>query len=97
MDPQPIAPRCWEVHGEPMAYFVRSRSNPRDVHRVELLEHGGAGECSCPDWQARRWVAIRAGQEYGRPATVCFHVNEARIHFLNKLLATMAAQQNPSP
>jgi hypothetical protein len=76
-----------EVPGEEMRFRVESWSNPAQPHTVDLLAYKGAGECSCTDWQTRRWPAIRDGATTG---TRCRHVIAARSYFLDSLLATMA-------
>lgn len=76
-----------EIPGEPMRFTVESWAKAREPHLVDLLAHGGLGECSCMDWQIRRWPAIRDG---GIVDTRCRHVIAARSYFLDGLLAEMA-------
>lgn len=80
-----------EVPGERMRYRVESWSAENRPHVVDLLAHGGLGECSCTDWQTRRWPLIRDGETAG---TRCRHVTAARDFFLSQLLARMAADEN---
>lgn len=83
-----------EIPGEAMCFTVDSRTKPAEPHRVELLAHAGASECSCKGWQCRAWPAIRDGEYHGTRRTTCHHVRAARLYFLNSLLQTMSAQQN---
>lgn len=73
-----------------MVYLVQSDTGDT-TYRVDLLAHGGKGQCSCRDWETRRSPAIRAGQQ--GPATRCKHVNRVREFFLNSLLEKMAQQE----
>jgi hypothetical protein len=90
--PSPLAtPRAItvaEVAGERMRFHVESWTRPTRPHLVDLLAHGGIGECSCADWQSRRWPLIRDGLP---GQNRCRHVNAARAHFLDNLLLAMAA------
>jgi len=76
------------IDGERMCFWVHSEANPKRVYRVDLLSHGGIGECSCKSWQCRDWPVVRDG---GRSA--CKHVTAARTTFLNDLLQHMAAKE----
>lgn len=73
------------IAGERMTFFVHSERNPRSGYRIDLLAHGGIGECSCKDWHTRRWPVIRDGGE-----ATCKHVDECRRVFLRDLLSHMA-------
>lgn len=79
--------RVAEVQGHTMIFDVESWTAPQKPHRVDLLAHGGIGECSCTDWSTRRWPAIRDKKTTGLH---CRHVTAARLYFLNKLLRHMA-------
>lgn len=76
-----------EVAGETMRFHVESWTTPKRPHLVDLLAHAGVGECSCTDWQTRRWPRIRDGET---TQTKCRHVLAARAYFLDRLLAAMA-------
>lgn len=79
--------------GDRMCYEVPSDTRVGRSYRVDLLAHGGAGQCSCKDWNTRRWPAIRDGQMHGTRATLCRHGIKARRHFLNGLLSRMAKEE----
>lgn len=82
---------------ERMVYNVQSRSKPTEFHRVDLLAHLGRGECSCTDWQTRRWPIIKKREpevRYGEPgSSLCRHVAAARDYFLQTLLKQMASEE----
>lgn len=82
---------------ERMVYVVPSDTKQGREYRVDLLAHGGASECCCVDWAARRWPAIRDGKVHGTRLTMCRHVIKARRHFLNGLLTAMAKSEEGSP
>lgn len=73
---------------ERMVFNVHSRTNPAKTYRVDLLAHGGIGECACPNWRTQRWPIIRDG---GR--SLCIHVEAARRQFVNDLLERMAREE----
>lgn len=79
------------IPGERMCFFVHSEADPRRVYRVDLLANEGRSECSCKDWQTRRWPVIRDGGE-----ATCKHGDEARRVFLRDLLRHMAAGETES-
>lgn len=83
--------RVRAVPGERLVFQVQSVSRPAEWHRVDLLAHAGKGECSCEDWQLRRWPAIKLG---GTVGIFCAHVIAARTVFLNDLLARMAREES---
>ena len=90
MTPQPT--------GERMVWLVPSERTPGQSYRVDLTANGGFGECSCIDWSTRRGLAIKAGAgEMGTRETACKHVLRTRRHFLNELLAAMAASECEVP
>lgn len=86
-----------EETGDRMVFFVHSEADPRRVYRVDLLAHGGRGECMCKHWRTRCWPLIRDGASIADPFTACKHVTAARRHFLLQLLPKMAAQETASP
>lgn len=73
-------------------YEVPSDSGKR-TYRVDLVAHAGAGQCSCTDWDTRRWPAIRDGKEHGTRATLCKHGIRVRRYFLNQVLAELAKKE----
>lgn len=75
-------------HGDRCRYFVTSESNPRARYFVDLLEHEGRGSCSCKDWSCRCWPIVKAGGQ-----AMCKHLRACREHFLNQILAAMAAKE----
>lgn len=72
--------------GERLRYRVHSEARPQNVYLVDLLANGGQGECTCKDWSCRCWPIVREGGK-----ARCKHITAARAHFLDHLLATMAA------
>ncbi len=85
-----------EIPGEPLRYRVQSLRS-RDPHLVDLTENKGNGECDCADFITRRNIAIRDGADLFTDRTMCIHIKEARIHFLNTTLRAMAHHLNPDP
>lgn len=84
--------------GDRLCYWVHSEAKPRNVYRVDLLAHGGFGECTCPWFRTRIWPALRDGEmtvdtSFPHPDK---HVRAARNHFLLHLLKSMGAEEQPS-
>ena len=91
-----------EIPGEAMRFRVESRGSPEFPHTVDLLAHGGLGECSCRDWeivcfpnyrQGGRRIGAGPRKSRDPQRTRCCHVEAARELFLNELLARMAEQK----
>lgn len=82
------------IQGEALRYYVESWTSPQRPHVVDLGAYGGAGECSCKDWQTRRGPIVKAGAKPGAPGSLCKHVMAARTHFTNHMLADLSAEIN---
>jgi hypothetical protein len=86
--------RVQAVAGERLVYLVESWSEPEHPQRVDLLAHLGRGECSCKNWQTKRWPMIRdklPELRYGEPgSSVCRHVEVARLKYLREHLEDLA-------
>jgi len=82
-----------QVHetGEHMRFRVSSETHGDTEYLVDLLEHGGQGECTCPDWQCRCWPIIRDGGQ-----ARCKHISKVRNGLMDRMLARMAQQQQHS-
>lgn len=83
--------------GDRMRFWVRSRSNPKIRHVVDLTANRGGGECSCEDWKKRRGPALRAGGKTLTRETTCWHVRQALTHFCRGLLSAMAESEETPP
>lgn len=92
--PVPIVPEIEET-GERMVYLLRSDTNPRRAHRVDLPALGGFSECSCKSWRTRAVVGIKAGLPAGEDSTTCKHVRRARTYLLNEILRRVALSEQP--
>lgn len=90
--PQPPIPEVSEA-GDRMVFWVRSRSNPKIRHRVDLIANNGGGECSCKDWQTRRGPALRSGADTLTRSATCYHVRAALTYFCRGLLCAMAKSE----
>ena len=82
------------IQGEALRFYVESWTSPQRPHVVDLSSYGGAGECSCKDWQTRRGSIVKAGAKPGTSGSMCKHVIAARTSFVNHLLADMSAELN---
>lgn len=87
--------RITEIPGEPWRFRVESWSDPANPHVVDLLQHRGAGECSCWNWKRQRWPLIRDAEAQGlkwetNPHVFCRHVKVARNYRLNSLLRKLS-------
>ena len=69
--------------GEPKVYHVWHNGGLK--HRVELRGHI---RCDCPDWQCRRWPAIKDGKPLLTDATLCRHGKAALRHHNLTMLKT---------
>ena len=76
------------IPSERMVFRVQSESDPRRGYRVDLLSHGGIGECDCKHWLTKIWSIVRDGGE-----DTCKHVYAARQAFLRDLLRHMAREE----
>jgi hypothetical protein len=81
------------VTQERYVYAVPSERNPRVSYRVDIVANAGASECSCRDWETRRWPSIKAGEPIGTRSTLCKHGEAARNFFLNGLLKRLAQEE----
>ena len=87
--------RVRPVPGEKLVFDVESWSEPGIPQRVDLLAHTGRGQCSCKNWQTKRWPFIRdihPEVPYGHPeSSICRHIEAARNYTLRRTLLTMIA------
>lgn len=70
-----------EIPNEALRYYVESSSQPEFPYLVDLSENEGNGACTCADFQARRWPAIRDGHDLFTRETSCVHIMAARRHW----------------
>jgi hypothetical protein len=82
------APLQVDEIAERMRYRVHSEEDPRRIYLVDLLSHGGQGECMCRWWQTTVWPIVRDGGK-----ATCKHIDAARAYFLNGLLAEMSRRE----
>ncbi len=75
---------------ERFVFLVKSRSDPKSRHRVDLTHDRGYGRCSCRDWETRRGPAVKRGDPMGTRSTLCYHLIVARRYFLNDLLRVLS-------
>lgn len=76
-----------QVSGEWFRLFVRSDTNPRILHLVDLTEYDWNGACSCQDFEFHRQKDLEAGirdTKY-RLCYQCKHMNRARFYFMTIL------------
>ena len=79
------------VRGELLTYHVESAHDRQEPHLVDLLANEGAGECSCMDWQTRRWPLVRDGADIRSPLIECVHIRAAKRYFMNDIIASAIA------
>ena len=87
--------------GEMGRFHVESWEHPDRPHVVDLLAHGGQGECSCIDWSTRCRPNQKARPfafiEYGSKRSpnperhVCRHVTVARTYFMREVLRGLSS------
>lgn len=84
---------------ERMVFSVASTDpqKPGKRYRVDLLENGGAGWCSCTDFSTRRMPAIKRGEKILRRATSCIHHIAAVLYFDSQLLPDMSRRESRQP
>jgi hypothetical protein len=90
------------IEAEIGRFVVQSESSPTRPHVVDLLAHGGQGECSCVDFSTRCRPNQRAKPgafipygSAGRPNPdrhCCKHIHVARTYFLREVLQGLARQ-----
>lgn len=84
--------------GDRMVFLVPSDSRPdRRSYRVDCLANGGAMQCSCADFIARKQPALDAGAEPHTAETLCKHCRKVIRHFTRDLFATMAKSECERP
>jgi len=88
--PFPLPDHVRPVAGEPLRYWVRSRSNPGQEYLVDLEECGFNGACGCPQFQIRLMKQLRNDRHEiknpkERPRRRCWHIAEA-LKFHGELL-----------
>ena len=94
-----------EILGELGRYLVGSMSNPLESYMVDLLAHGGKGECNCTDWQINCRMNLqkfndKRVREYGYPGQPdperqqCKHIYIAKRKFANDSLYHLSNQRN---
>ena len=96
MPEQPELPLVRET-AETMVFAVRSATNPKTEHRVDLIALAGYGQCSCKSWACRASPAIKKLMPPGIHQTTCKHVRLARNHFTTKLLIAMSRMETTPP
>jgi len=90
-EPKPLEVEA--IPGERMVFLVRSETNPRRQYRVDLLAHGGMGECGCRRWCTGVWPMIRDGKLTLDMPCEDKHIEAARRVFLRDVLRHMAEQE----
>jgi hypothetical protein len=78
-------PHIIEIPGEVFRYLVRSRSQAGVLHLVDLETR----ECGCAHWEFR----IGPARARGEQVSDCYHIETARIWFIDRLLAQIAAER----
>ena len=84
---QAIFPTVTPVPGEPLRYWVQSRSRNTVRHLVDLTAYDGNGECECEQFRFKFGPRLNAGMVPGL-RTECHHIIAAK-----RYLATMVARQ----
>ena len=85
-----------QIPGEPLRYYVESRTSPDRPHTVDMSLHGGRGACSCKGWITSRWPFIRDGALIGLKKAMCAHVRAARDISANQYHSNSAAILHPT-
>ena len=84
--------RC--ISGEPTRFYVRSRTNPKEEHLVDIAAHKGCGECACIRWRTVCWPLVRDTKHLA-PSKRCRHLKAAREKAMN-LTIEQYLRENPS-
>lgn len=78
------------IPGEPLRYFVTSRSGHMD-HLVDLSEWNGNGKCGCKDFTYRMEPLLRRDSKV---RVECWHIRQAKHRFCEDMIrAVLDAQQ----
>lgn len=86
------------VEGEPLRYWVDS-SEEGLPHLVDLMEHKGNGECSCPHFRMRCLMRLRETGGgtiiYGEPnSTRCKHIHTAMLYLAETVIEQVIANKH---
>jgi hypothetical protein len=84
-------PSITPIIGEPFVYLMQSDRHPEMSYRVDLLENGGNGACTCVDFGTRRQPAIDTGARRHTRATMCKHVIAVRHYFVCAVLEDISS------
>lgn len=86
------------IPGEPLRYYVLSRSRIGTKLLVDLQECGFNGACSCEDFQMRHLPAMREDRREKRPMRKrrCWHIKQA-LYYHAELCARLIAREYYKP
>lgn len=88
MIPIPLPKAVKPLIGEPLRFYVQSRSRSALWHLVDLQEDGFRGKCGCENEQFMRGKAKR---ENPKERQRCWHVRQALLWFAEVQLRLVAA------
>jgi len=79
--------KCREIMGEPLTWWVESRSEPGKEHKVDWLH--STPNCSCNDWSMkRREHTARTGTPY-----LCAHLRFCKDQCWERMCEDIRSQQ----
>lgn len=73
------------VAGEPLRYYVKSRSRTKVIHLVDLTGHDGNGECSCERFGFAMAPNLAKGIAPGL-RTECAHIQIAKRYLAAQVI-----------
>ena len=85
-------PEVRKVEGEVLRYWVRSRSRTTVAHLVDLMGHGGNGECSCERFGFKMAPDLGKGVTPGL-RTECRHIQLAKRYLATEVSIQTIANQ----
>lgn len=79
------------IVGEPLRFYVASRTVEGLSYLVDLEELNRNGVCGCQDFQFRHWPKFNDGAKpNGGDSCRCWHIVQARKYFLDSALEIIA-------
>jgi hypothetical protein len=85
-------PEVTKVEGEVLRYWVRSRSRTTLDHLVDLMGHGGNGECACERFGFKMARDLAKGLTPGL-RTECWHIQLAKRYLATEVAIQTIANQ----
>lgn len=87
------------IPGEPLRFFVKSRTNPKQKYLVDLEECGFSGGCGCQNFQFTHLPKLKEDRREDRPRIKrrCWHIKRALYFFAETQTRIIAAHMNRKP